>query len=160
MSFYTDLSVLFNRFPIIDCRPISDIDHNDWSRQKIHSDFFQIEYIQFRFSVMPSGIQIVGNELNGFYYENASSSKVHFAKASLSTENGIHYPKLTLEFPTDQELESNIETISQSIELNSQDGTIDTCELLKVKSNVTLPFSYNRHYVQDKVEGKFFQIFF
>lgn len=96
-------------------------------------------------------IEILGNELDFFYCESESSPRIHIGKANLvNCANGsrtgiqedVDYPKISLEFPTEKKLESNIQFIQEGSDSGETSG--DGCELYKHKSKISLPFCSKR----------------
>lgn len=100
---------------------------------------------------MISTVEILGNELDFFYCESESSPKIHIGKSNLvNCANGsgveiqeeVDYPKITLEFPTNKKLESNIQFIQEGSDSGETSG--DGCDLYKHKSKISLPFCSKR----------------
>lgn len=96
-------------------------------------------------------IEILGNELDFFYCESESSPRIHFGKSNLvncATSSGkaiqedVDYPKISLEFPTSQKLESNVQFIQEGSDSGETSG--DGCDLYKHKSKISLPFCSKR----------------
>ncbi|XP_037027616.1 autophagy-related protein 2 homolog B [Bradysia coprophila] len=96
------------RFPVADLRPIHDPGRLPWWKRNVRPDFLLFNFIQMRFSfTLPATYIMETNELNLFYCENASSEKIHMARASLVEKPvskfaapTIEYPRISVELPS------------------------------------------------------------
>lgn len=57
----------FNRFPIVDTRPLHDPDRLPWWKQNIRPDFLLFNFHQFRLNYSHSCVEIMANEIDLFY---------------------------------------------------------------------------------------------